>query len=428
MSSSPLGPAHPRASNPNNRALAFVLIAVCIDMIGLGVVFPVIPQLIMGLTGKTLAESAGFGGALFALYAVMQFFFAPIMGNLSDRFGRRPVLLASLAAFGIDYAFMALAPNLAWLFVGRAISGICGASYTTASAYIADITPPEGRARAYGLIGAAWGVGFVLGPAVGGLLGELNPRLPFVAAAVLALINVIYGYFVLSESLRPENRRAFALNRANPFGALLQIRKYPIVMGLFAALFFYQIAHDSLPSVWAYFTIEKFKWTSAQVGLSIAVVGLSGAIVQGLLVGPLVARLGERRAVHIGYSIHALGFIAFALAPNGWTLYAIILPFAFAGMAGPALNSILSAQTPPNAQGELQGAIASLQSLTAIFAPLLMTQLFKAFTGSDRFYFPGAPYLAAALFALLSLAIVVLVLRSRSAQTTVSAAKATQAN
>jgi DHA1 family tetracycline resistance protein-like MFS transporter len=379
-------------------------------MIGLGIVIPVMPQLIMELTGKTLAESAGFGGALFALYAVMQLFCAPIMGNLSDRFGRRPILLASLAAFGVDYAFMALAPSLAWLFIGRAISGICGASYTTASAYIADITPPERRASAYGLIGAAWGVGFVLGPVLGGLLGDISPRLPFVAAAVLALLNVVYGYFTLSESLPPQNRRAFSLKRASPFGALIQIRKYPIVIGLFAALFFYQIAHDSLPSVWSYYTIEKFKWTSSQVGLSLAVVGLSGALVQSLLIGPLVARLGERRAVHIGYWIYSVGFFALALAPNGWILCAVLVPFALSGIAGPAQTSIMSQQVPADAQGELQGAIASLQSFTAIFAPVVMTQLFKAFTASDQFYFPGAPYFAAGVLSLVSLVILTIVL------------------
>jgi DHA1 family tetracycline resistance protein-like MFS transporter len=398
------------------RALTFVLIAVCIDMIGLGIILPVMPQLIMTLSGKTIAESAGYGGAMFALYALMQFFFAPIMGNLSDRFGRRPVLLASLAAFAIDYAVMAMAPNLAWLFVGRAIAGICGASYTSASAYIADITPPEKRAHAFGLIGATWGIGFVLGPVIGGVLGNISPRFPFFATAALALINVIYGYFALHETLQPENRRAFDWKRANPLGALLQMRRYPIVIGLFAALFFYQIAHDSLPVVWSYYTIEKFKWTAAQIGISLAVVGLTGALVQGLLTGPAVKRLGERRATYMGFAVFTVGFIGIALAPTGWFLYVLLVPFALSGIAGPALNSIMSAQMPADSQGELQGAIACLVSLTAVISPLVMTQLFKAFTLPNHFYFPGAPYLAAAILSFVSLIIVGVVLRVNHAR------------
>jgi len=398
------------------QALTFVLVAVCIDTIGFGIIGPVMPQLIMNLTGQALSQAALYGGILFSLYAVMQFFCAPIFGNLSDRFGRRPVLLASVAAYGIDYAFMAFAPSLAWLFVGRAIAGICGASYTCATAYVADITPPEGRARAFGLIGAAWGVGFVLGPVIGGLMGELDLRLPFFAAAGLAMVNVIFGYFVLPETLKPENRRAFSLKRANPVGALLQMRQYPVVIGLLGALLFFQIAHDSLPTTWAYYSIEKFHWTTAQVGLSIGVVGLSTALMQALLVGPIVERFGERIAVHVGFLIYSLGFIAFSLAPNGWLFCTFIVPFALAGITMPALRSILSRQAPANAQGELQGAMASLQSVTAIFAPLLMTQLFRTFTASDQLYFPGAPFFTAGLCAFVGLLIVAVVLRSKRAR------------
>jgi DHA1 family tetracycline resistance protein-like MFS transporter len=303
-------------------------------------------------------------------------------------------------------------------------AGVCGASYVTANAYISDISSPEQRARQFGLIGAAWGIGFVLGPVIGGLLGEVHSCLPFFVAAALAVVNFTYGYFILPESLKPENRRAFSLKRANPVGALLQIRRYPVVLGLLAALLCYQIAHDANPSTWAFYTIEKFHWSAAQIGFSIGVVGFAFAIVMGVLIGPIIARIGERRAVYLGFALFSAGFIGFSLAPNGAIFCALILPFSLGGMAHPALRSILSRQVPADAQGELQGAMASMQSLTAIVAPLIMTQLFRHFTAADGPYFPGAPFLTAGVLAFTSLCIAAYVIQTKLRDEAVKASPA----
>ncbi len=390
----------------SRRALTFIFITVLIDMIGFGIIIPVMPELIMELTGEGLSRAALYGGWLLFLYALMQFFFAPIIGNLSDRFGRRPVLIFSLIAFGFDYLLMGLAPTIAWLFVGRFVAGIAGATHSTANAYIADVSPPEQRAQNFGLIGAAFGLGFILGPVIGGLLGEYGPRVPFFAASALALCNAAYGLLILPETLPAAERRPFDPRRANPVGALAQMRRYPVIVGLFGAFVLYMIAHDANPATWSYYTMLKFGWTEREVGYSLGFVGLGVALVQGFLIRAALPRIGELRAVYFGFALMSLAFVGFAYATAGWMMYAFIVPFSVGGLATPALRGIMSNRVPANAQGELQGAIASVMSLTAIVAPLFMAQLFGYFTSDAApLYFPGAPFLTAGVLLAGSIAV-----------------------
>ena len=385
-------------SKPSPHALAFIFITVLIDTIGFGIILPVMPQLIMELTGQGVGEASIAGGWLAFSYAIAQFLFGPVIGNLSDHYGRRPVLLLSLLAFGIDYAVMGFAPSLSWLFLGRTLAGIAGAAHTTANAYVADISSPEKRAQNFGMIGAAFGVGFILGPAIGGLLGGLGPRAPFFAASGLALVNLAYGFFVLPESLPREARRRFSWKRANTIGTLLQMRRYPVVMGLAGALFLWQLAHQALPNTWAYYTKFKFDWSESQIGLSLAFAGVTMAVVQGGLTRVIVPRVGEQLAVLIGLTDGALGFLGYAFATQGWMMYAFLAFASLTGLAYPSLNALMSRQIPATSQGELQGAVASCYSLTAIIGPLLMTQLFGYFsTGRSAVYFPGAAFAFAAL-------------------------------
>ena len=398
----------------SKRAMLFILITVLIDTIGFGIVAPVTPELIMELTGQPISEAALYGGWLMFLYALTQFFAAPILGNLSDRFGRRPVLIASLFTLGLDYLLMALAPTLEWLFVGRAIAGIAGATFATANAYIADVSDSEMRAQNFGLLGSAWGLGFILGPVIGGLLGEYGPRVPFFAAAALAGANVLYGFFVLPESLPTDDRRPFSFKRANPIGALAQMRKYPGVVMLFGALVLYQLAHDANPSTWTYYTMLKFGWSERDVGLSMGVLGISMVVVQGLLIRIVIPKLGDRRTVLLGLAVMATGYLGFSLADEGWVMLVFIVPFALGSLAMPALRSILSHRVGADAQGELQGAMSSLTSLTAIVAPVFLTQLFGYFTSASApVYFPGAPFMTAAVLTMGSAVVVAGVLFSR---------------
>ena len=390
----------------SRHALTFIFVTVLIDVIGLGIVIPVFPELIVGLTGKPVNEAARIGGWLAFAYAVMQFGFGPIIGNLSDRFGRRPVLLASLLAFAVDYMVMAFAPTLALLFVGRLIAGVTGASHTTAYAYIADVSPPEKRAQNFGLIGMAFGFGFILGPAIGGLLGEqFGTRAPFIAAGILALVNAAYGWLILPESLPPERRRPFDIRRANPVGTLLQLRRYqPVVLGLAMAMFLWQLSHQALQGTWAFYTIYRFEWSPGMVGLSLAAVGLTAAIVQGGLVRVIIPRIGERRAVELGLMSGLAGFVIYGFATQGWMMYGGIAIAALSGLAYPSMNALMSQRVDANAQGELQGAVASLFSLSTIIGPPMMTQLFGYFTGrSAPFELPGAAFILAAVLTLASL-------------------------
>lgn len=388
-------------------ALIFILITILLDMVGLGIILPVLPDLLLQLTGDTVARAAVIGGYLVFVYALMQFIFSPVLGNLSDRFGRRPVLLLSLLGLTADYLIMSFAPNLAWLFLGRMLAGISGAAVSTATAYIADITPPEKRAQRFGLIGAAFGLGFIIGPVIGGELGEFGPRAPFYVAAGLAITNFLFGVFVLPESLAKENRRPFELKRANPFGALLALRRYPVVLWLIGSLFLFALAGQTYPSVWNFFTIEKFQWTSSQIGRSLAVFGILFALAQGFLIGPAVKRFGESMTVIVGMGAAAIAFFGTSLIHTPIGLYGYLIVGAFSGLAAPAISGLMSRQIPDNAQGELQGAVNAGNSLTAIIGPIAATQLFSFFTTSPRApgYFPGAPFFAAGILVLLAAAV-----------------------
>jgi len=390
---------------PGKNALLFIFITVLIDVTGLGIIIPVLPQLIMELTGAPINQAAVFGGALMFLYAIVQFFSAPVVGSLSDRFGRRPVLLIGLVGFGVDYLIMGLAPTLALLFVGRFLSGLFGATYSTASAYIADISPPDKRASNFGLIGAAFGLGFILGPALGGLLGEFGPRIPFFAAAGLALLNFVYGFIVLPETLGKEDRRAFDIKRANPLGNLMVMRAFPVVIAAYLTLFLLQLGHNSLRSAWSYYSELKFGWTPADIGLSLMFVGLTGAAVQAGLTRVIVPRFGEARTVVAAALISALFYAGIAFATQGWMVYVMIAVGSLGGLTGPALQGIMSNQVPASQQGELQGGVTSIMSLSAIAGPLLMsTLMFGVFADADApVYFPGAPFLAATVLTLLAL-------------------------
>ena len=387
------------------RALAFIFVTVLLDSIGFGVILPVMPELIIDVTGETLAQAARYGGWLLFIYAVMQFFSAPIMGNLSDRFGRRPVLLISLFAFGLDYILMGWAPTLGWLFFGRFIAGISASTYGIANAYIADIFPPEERAQNFGLMGAAFGVGFIVGPVIGGFLGEIGPRIPFFATAGLAFTNAAYGYFVLPETLTADHRRPFEIGRSNPLGAIRRLGKYPMVIGLAATYFVYLVAHHSLPTTWSYFTIEKFDWSSRDIGLSLSVVGVLMLVMQGYVIRLVIPKLGPARTALLGMVLTMLSFVGYAFAQQGWVLYVFLVVGSAQGFIGASVQGLMSGRVPPNAQGELQGAIGSVASLAAIIGPPVMTQLFANFSDRDTsFYFPGAAFIVAAVLVLMSLA------------------------
>jgi DHA1 family tetracycline resistance protein-like MFS transporter len=380
-------------------AFVFIFVAVLVDSIGFGIILPVLPRLIMQLTGVSVDRAAVYGGWLSFVYALMQFFCAPVLGNLSDRFGRRPVLLFALLALGCDYLIMGFAPLIAWLFVGRMIAGVAGASFTPAYAYVADITEPARRAQNFGLMGAAFGIGFVVGPAIGGLLGGLGPRAPFFAAGGIALANTALGYFALPESLPQESRRPFHWSRANPLGTLVQIRRYPVVTWLLGALLLWQLGHQVLPSTWAFYTISKFHWTSAEVGYSLAFVGLVMAVAQGVLTRVLIPWIGgERRAAAAGMAAGLLAYVGYAFVTQGWMMYVVSLTTFLFALTYPSMNALASQQIPANAQGELQGAVACLYSLSSIVGPPLMTQVFGHFSArSAGVYFPGAAFLTAAV-------------------------------
>jgi DHA1 family tetracycline resistance protein-like MFS transporter len=386
-----------------NPGLNFILVTLLIDTIGFGIIIPVMPNLIQELTSGTLSEAASYSGWLISSYAIVQFFCAPIVGGLSDRFGRRPVLLAALFGFAVDYTFLAFAPSIGWLFVGRLVAGIMGASFTTAAAYIGDISTSENRAQNFGMIGAAFGLGFIIGPLMGGLLGDLGTRVPFMAAGGLTLVNFLYGYFVLPESLKPENRRKFEWKRANPVGTLVSLFKYKTVAGLFIAVGLLYLAAHAVQSNWAFFTIERFNWTTAQIGISLTVVGVVTAAVQGYLIRLLIPKLGTRRSVYIGLALYTTGLLLFAFATQGWMMYAFTVIYCFGGIAGPALQGLMSGIVPPNAQGELQGGFTSMMAMTAIVGPPLMNGLFAYFTGPEApEYFPGSAMLLGAVLCLAS--------------------------
>jgi DHA1 family tetracycline resistance protein-like MFS transporter len=343
----------------------------------------------------------------------MQFLFSPLIGSLSDKYGRRPVLLFSLLGFGLDYLFLAFSPTIWFLFIGRTISGITGASFTTASAYIADVSDDTNRAQNFGMIGAAFGVGFIIGPMLGGFLGELSPRLPFIVAACLALINALYGFFVLPESLAVENRRSFDWSRSNPLGALAHLRKYPAVSGLIFSLIFIYIGAHAVQSNWSFANIEKFHWSPKMIGMSLGAVGLLVGIVQGVLIRFINPKLGNEKSVYVGIALYALGLFLFAFATSSWMMFVFLIPYCFGGISGPALQSLISVHVPKNEQGELQGSLTSIMSVTSIVGPLLMTGLFSYFTNPKHgFYFPGVSFLMGSILMLFSAIIAYSVLKN----------------
>ena len=385
-------------ASKRDAAVGFIFITLLIDVIGFGIIIPVMPKLISELKHVDISTASKYGSLLLFSYAVVQFFLAPVLGGLSDKYGRRPVLLFSLFGFGIDYLFLALAPTYGWLFVGRVIAGITGASMTTGAAYIADVSTPETRAKNFGMIGAAFGLGFIIGPMIGGLLGGLGPRIPFYAAATLALINCAYGYFVLPESLSKENRRPFEWKRANPVGSLMHLKKYPAIGALAVSIFMVYVAAHAVMSNWSYFTMYRFNWNERMVGISLAVVGVLVAAVQGGLTRVINPKLGNEKTLYTGLAFYAVGMLLFGLATQSWMMFAFLLPYCLGGIAQPAIQAVMAGHVPANVQGELQGTMTSLMSLAAIIGPLLMNNLFFYFTHSHApIHLPGAPFLLAAI-------------------------------
>ncbi len=392
-----------KMASKKNAAVGFIFITLLIDVIGFGIIIPVMPTLISELKGVDISTASKYGSLLMFAYAIVQFFFAPILGSLSDQYGRRPVLLFSLFGFGIDYLFLALAPTYGWLFIGRIIAGITGASMTTGAAYIADVSTAENRAKNFGMIGAAFGLGFIIGPAIGGLLGGLGPRVPFYAAAILALMNWVYGYFVLPESLSKEHRRPFHWKRANPVGSLMHLKKYPAIGGLAISILLIYIAAHAVMSNWSYFTMYRFKWSEGMVGISLAVVGVLVATVQGGLIRIINPILGNEKSVYTGLALYAIGMLLFGIATQSWMMFAFLVPYCLGGIAMPAIQAIMAGHVPPNVQGELQGTVTSLMSLAAIIGPLLMNNLFFYFTHSGApMHLPGAPFLLGAVLMAIS--------------------------
>ena len=388
-----LGARRPRA------AVIFIAITVVIDVLGFGIVIPVLPLLVQQFMGGDAVRGAAMYGLFGTVWAVMQFFSSPLLGAISDRFGRRRVILISCFGLGLDYIVMAVTPSIGWLLLGRMVSGICAASFTTAFAYIADVTPPEKRAGAFGLLGAAFGIGFVLGPALGGVLGNISPRLPFWGAAGLALLSGCYGLFVLPESLPSGKRDAFRWSKANPVGALNLLRSHRELTGLASINFLYQLAHCVLPSMYVLYTSYRYGWSARTVGLTLMAVGVLSIVVQGLLVKPTIARLGERGAIYAGLLFGIAGFSGFALAPSAPWMWASLPIFSLWGLIGPGLQGLMSERVAAHEQGKLQGANGSITSIAGLIGPTVFTQSFAYFIGSHRTWvLPGAPfYLAAAL-------------------------------
>jgi MFS transporter, DHA1 family, tetracycline resistance protein len=395
-------PAATRAS------ATFVLVTVLLDTLGLGLIIPVAPRLVASLLGNDLVAASHYFGVLVSLYAAMQFVFSPVLGGLSDRFGRRPVILLSLLGAAASYLLSGFAPALSWLFIGRVLAGITGASFSAAGAYVADVTPPEKRAASFGLVGAVFGLGFILGPAIGGLLGDVGLRLPYFVAAGMNGLNLVYGFFVLPESLPPEARRPFSFSRANALGSLRAIGRHRIVLGLTGTVMCSYMAQWILQSVWALHTQSRFGWSLRQVGISLMIVGVATAFVQGVLVRVAVPRLGERRALIVGLVMGVIGQAALGLSTSGSLLLASIPLLALAGLAGPAVQAIISREVAANEQGEIQGALSSLNGIAAIVGPLIGTTLLARFSPIDASpHIPGAAFYAAALFNALGLVLAV---------------------
>ncbi len=424
---------------PRQAAIAFILVTLFIDILGIGVIVPVLPELIIELlwghsatTAETItvidpASGVGqeitrdrmysiagrYAGVIAASYAFMQFIFAPIMGVLSDRFGRRPVILVSLFGLGIDFLIQGFATSIGWLFAGRILAGVMGANFTTANAYIADVSTDETRARNFGFMGMMFGLGFTIGPAIGGLLGDWSPRLPFFVSAGLALVNWLYGYFVLPESLPPEKRAPLSFKQANPFSSIMRLGAYPLVAGLAIVFMCKSLAQRGLENVWVLYTSYRYDWDTTTNGMALGLVGICAIVVQGGLVRPVVKRFGERKTVIFGSVIGTLGFLGYGLAYQGWMVYVIIISTSVGGLAGPAIQSLVTSTVNETEQGKIQGALTSLTSLTNIIAPVFFNTLLFSYFISDRspIHLPGAPFLVGSLLLAISTGIAVLVFR-----------------
>ena len=389
--------------NKNQAALGFIFITMLIDVIGWGIIIPVIPGLIEELIQGDISEAAKVGGWITFVYAITQFVFAPLIGNLSDQYGRRPIILISLLGFTLDYILLALAPSITWLFIGRIIAGITGASITTASAYIADISTIENRAKNFGMIGAAFGLGFIIGPVIGGLLGQYGARVPFYAAAALCFFNFLYGYFILPESLPKEKRSVLNLKKANPIGSFLHLKKYPKLIGLASSMFLLYVASHAIQSNWSFFTMYKFNWDEKMVGISLGVIGLLVALVQGVLIRWVNPWLGNEKSIYAGFFLYSLGMLLFTFANQSWMMFIFLIPYCLGGIAGPALQAVISIQVPETEQGKIQGTLTSLMSASAIVGPPLMTGIFYYFTKEQTpFEFAGAPFLLASILMTIS--------------------------
>ena len=402
------------SSNKKSAAIGFIFITMLIDITGWGIIIPVIPKLIKELIHGDISEASKYGGWLTFAYAITQFLCAPLIGNLSDKFGRRPIILISLFTFSLDYLLLAFAPTIQWLFLGRIIAGLTGASITTASAYIADVSTPENRAKNFGMIGAAFGLGFIIGPVIGGLLGQYGSRVPFYTAAVLCLLNFLYGFFILPESLAKENRREFDIKRANPIGALLHLKKYPKLIGLVIATFLLYVASHAVHSNWSFFTMYQFNWDEKMVGISLGVIGLLVGLVQGGLIRWVNPKLGNQKSIYVGMALYTVGMFLFAMATESWMLFVFLIPYCLGGIAGPAMQAVISEQVPANEQGEIQGTMSSLMSASAIIGPPMMSTVFYFFTHSDApFKFPGAPFVLGGVLMLLSTIVAYLSFKKR---------------
>jgi DHA1 family tetracycline resistance protein-like MFS transporter len=398
--------AAPAASAPRRAAVAFIFITILLDMFALGLILPILPKLVESFVDNDTASAARIFGLFGTAWAAMQFFFSPVLGGLSDRFGRRPVVLLSNLGLALDYVLMALAPSLTWLFVGRVISGITSASVSTAFAYIADVTPAEQRAAVFGKVGVAFGAGFILGPAVGGLLGGMDPRLPFWVAAGLSFANTLYGWLILPESLPPDRRSPFRWKSANPLGALHLLRSDRVLAGLSVVNFLAQVAHVVLPSTFVLYATYRYGWDTTTVGLTLAMVGICSIAVQGAAIGPMVRRFGERRALLLGLGCGAVGFLIYGAAPTGLLFWLGIPVMALWGVAGAATQALTTQLVAPDQQGQLQGATNSVQSVSQLVGPFLFTLTFAYFIGNQApLKLPGAPFLLAALLMLLALLI-----------------------
>ena len=386
-----------------NPSLAFIFVTILIDCIGFGIIIPIIPTLIKQLNGSDVAAASTVGGWLLFLYAFMQFIFAPILGGLSDQYGRRPILLIALLGLGLDNFLLAFAPNLSWLVIGRIIAGICGASFSAAGAYIADISTKQKRAQNFGLIGAAFGVGFIIGPLLGAIFSKIDIRAPFMVAGCLSILNFLFGLLFIPESLSNENRRKFDLKRANPLGAFINLKRYPLLRGLIIGQFILYVAGKTIEVIWGYYNILKFNWTEQEIGYSLAFVGVLVSLVQGGLIRWFIPKYGQAKAVFYGIIFYAIGLFCFAFATSSWMMYAFLILYCLGGLCGPALQGIISNHIPENEQGEIQGLNTSLMSISAIISPLIMTNLFYQFSKQEApVYFPGISFFISGILSLIA--------------------------